>query len=153
MTRAKQFEHLVTTWPRRAVCSYCGRLVLEGLDLGVPYRVDAIPLTLTAEVKARLIGRRTYGIVSRHVFLRGMVDITAAAGTDGPPVVTDHTCAPVDVGDIAQEHVAELIAMTRDRYLEPATSVQQAEQDGALLLHAAVGVRVFDSPDDEEPPF
>jgi len=149
----KNFEHAVCTWPRLTICHRCNRQVLDGLDAGMAYRVDVIPLTLEGEVCARLNDQRTYRIASRHVFLRELPDIHATSDGNRPPVVAEHICAPIDTRHISQADTPDVIALIKDRYLDKATPEQNREQVALLTIAGQFDLCVTDSPDDQDPPF
>lgn len=146
-------RHLVTTTPRRATCGRCKRVVLEGIADGMPYRVDALPLTLTGEVHARIAGHMTYRLLTGRLIHRDQYDIALDARTGRPPVAATHTCTPVDPSHIDPTHAATFAALTTE---PPATTTdeQDTEQHSLFVLTGAfAGARVIAVPADDQPPF
>jgi hypothetical protein len=148
-----RFEHFVTTWPRRATCHHCGRLVLDGIAEGHPYRVDPAPLTLAGELAARLAGRLTYWLLAGHVTLRFPEAIAAETLSTRPPVFAAHDCSPLDPTAISLEHITTTNRLIVDKSMETATQQQDADHDALLTIADVLAGRVTESPDDEEPPF
>lgn len=141
-------RHFITTPPRLTECSRCKRTMIDGTDSGVPYRVDAIPLTLQGELAARVSGRATYRTVHKDSFMsvvyRTVGDIKRETGG---PVVANHSCAPVAVEHI---HVADVAAIREFLdHCKPA-AVEQ-DHDQLLLLNRELGAVVTELPTD--PPF
>jgi hypothetical protein len=104
-------QHLVTTLPSRSTCNRCRRPVLCGLDAGMPYSVDLVPMNVLGELTARLSERCTYRLRGGFVMYRGLSDIRA--GTSDP-VIAAHACelAPID-------HINPAHLETLARYLIP----------------------------------
>lgn len=102
-------QYLITTAPSTTRCHRCKRVTLSGLDAGMPYNVDAIPLTLTGELHARLTGRAIYRLIAGYINYREAAHITAG---NNHPVIAAHRCTPIDPSHIAANHVPMFLALT-----------------------------------------
>jgi hypothetical protein len=147
------FRHFVTTWPRKNTCPKCQRTVLDGIAEGFPYRVDPIPLDLTAEITAELAGRRTYWTTAGHIVCRTFDNITVETPDTRPPVFATHHCAPPDPHHIAINHIPVTQQLITDKYLEKATPEQDTDQQALITIADVLAGRVTESPDDQDPPF
>lgn len=111
--------HFVSTRPACRACRYCGRLELVGLDEGLPYRAEPAPLTLLAELRVRLTGRRSYVVINGELAYRNATRI-AGDSRGRPPVLAEHNCAhPATATDIdtTPEHlhvIRQLIRVKSD---------------------------------------
>ena len=132
-------QHLISTPPNRSWCNNCGRLTLSGLDAGVPYTVDAAPLTLLGEIQARLAGRVTYRLVAGFIWYRELSDIQAGKSQ---PVLAEHSCDPIQPEHVDPAHIAAVLPLTADPFVAP----------GNNTLFVAAGADGF-IPDNETPPF
>lgn len=146
-------RYFVTTWPRRNTCPKCHRTVLDGISEGFPYRIDPIPLDLTAEIQAELGGRRTYWTTAGHITPRTFENITTETPTTRPPVYATHTCTPPDPHHIAIQHIPITQQLITDKYLEKATPEQDTDQQALITIADVLAGRVTESPDGEMPPF
>jgi hypothetical protein len=146
-------RHLVSTTPRRATCPRCRRTVLDGIDFGTPYRVDAIPLTLTGELAARLEERGTYRLQAERFVRREHLDIAADTERGRPAVCAAHSCAPVNPSHVDAQHVAAFIDLVVEK--SPASPEKEHEQGALLVLTGAfAGAQVLTIPvDTDTPPF
>ncbi len=145
-------RHLVTTTPRKARCNQCRRTVLDGIEMGAPYRVDAIPITVEGELHARLRGLLTYRILARRIALREALDIAADHTKGRPPVCAVHDCTPVNPGHIDARHVGAFSAITVDAPAE--TPEQSADQDALFVITGRfAGARVIAVPAADDCPF
>lgn len=131
-------QHLVSTKPSRSHCHLCGRPTLCGLDTGVSYTVDLVPLTVAGELTARLQERSTYRLEAGFVMYRGLSDIRATATA---PVLATHSCTPINLEHIDQTQVAAV-----SRYLVPHDVV-----DPDVLFQ--MGSDDVFTPDNADPPF
>lgn len=100
---------LINTAPSATRCNRCKRVTLSGLDAGMPYSVDALPLTLEGELHARLAGRPVYRLIAGFVAYREAVHVRP--GNDYP-VIAAHRCTPVVPAHIAGAHVPDFLALT-----------------------------------------
>lgn len=110
-------QHLINTAPTATRCHRCKRVTLSGLDCGMPYNVDAVPLTLEGELHARLADRAMYRLIAGFVAYREAVHIRPDSRH---PVMASHSCTPIDPTHIAAEHVGEFLRLT-----EPPRPVEQ----------------------------
>lgn len=136
-------QYLINTMPSVARCNRCKRVTLSGLDAGMPYAVDAIPLTLIGELHARQAGRAMYRLIAGYVTYREAVHIRP--GYDYP-VIAAHRCTPVEPGHVAAEHVPELMRMT-----EPPRPTE--EWPSLLELDPITNTLKPVPPVDQPPPF
>ena len=104
-------QHLISTKPSRSHCPNCGRPTLCGLDGGISYAVDLVPLNLHGELHARIAGYITYRLESGYVMYRGLADINAPVTA---PVLAGHNCDPINPEHIDQTQIAAIA-----RYLVP----------------------------------
>lgn len=110
-------QYLINTTPSPTRCHRCRTVTLSGLDCGMPYMVDALPLTLQGELHARLAGRALYRLVAGYITYREAVHIHPDATH---PVIASHKCTPVDPTHIASEHVPTFLRLTEPpRPIEP----------------------------------
>lgn len=68
-----------------------------GIDEGVPFRVEPLPLTVDAEIKALISGRVTYGVHAGYVCFRDQGRMALDRKWGRPPVVATHRCDVVIV--------------------------------------------------------
>lgn len=146
-------RYFVTTWPRTSTCHRCGRLVLDGVEEGLPYRIDPAPLTLPGELHAQLTGHRTYRLLANHIARRTTENITAETPTARPPVYASHQCQPLHPEHISTAHIPETQRLLTDKYLETATEDQDTDQQCLITLADVLAGRIIESPDDPMPPF
>lgn len=85
-------HNLISRRPRCRPCPKCGRLNLLGIDEGVPFRVEPLPLTVQGEIRALLNGQITYGIHAGYVCFRDQGRMTLDAKWGRPPVCATHKC-------------------------------------------------------------
>lgn len=151
MSATPNSSHLVTTTPRRATCHRCRRVVLEGVEMGAPYRVDAIPLTLAGELAARLEHRNTYRVLAGRIALREPLDIAADTTRGRPPVCATHSCAPINPSHVDPTHAARFAELAADT---PKTTPDEEREQHTLfvLTGAFAGAKVI-AITDEDPPF
>lgn len=94
-------EHLISRRPRCRNCERCGRLQLLGIDEGIPYRVEPLPLTVQAEIKAIIGGRITFGAHVGYVCYRDAGRMSLDVKWGRPPVFATHKChLPATADDI-----------------------------------------------------
>lgn len=118
--------HLISRRPRCRICARCGRLQLLGIDEGLPYRVEPIPLTLDAEIKALMVGRITYGIHAGYVCHRTEGRMTLDVKYGRPPVLATHKChIATNAVDVDSGWVGATLAM-----IQRATAEQKVNDDG-----------------------
>jgi hypothetical protein len=120
--------------------------VLDGLDQGLPYRVEALPLNIIGELVAHFSGRSSYRrVASVFMVRREQWNIMTDAVKGRPLVLADHSCvAPIPILLDAKR------ALDVVRIL--ATATEQDETD-RVLHNAALTVlgefpcaRVIDPP-------
>lgn len=146
--------HFVTTVPRCRPCGTCRRLTLTGLSEGCPYRVDPVPLTMHAELRAMLHGRATWKLVAGKPVVRTGLTIGARKPWQPwPLVLADHVChqapEPSDVDTTFLPVITRLIAVTRAKTPESGDGIDY-ESESVALVCAALGGRVIAT---ENPPF
>lgn len=130
----------VTKPPVATECPRCGRIVLDGLDDGIPYRVDPLPVTIGAEAKARACGRYSYSLDGTPR-LRDLHRVTR--DQNRLPVLLDHDCSELNPETVDTRFVNQV--------REVAANAVPADTDheSLLLLRQVLGVRVYA----DEPPF
>lgn len=146
-------RHFVTTWPRRTTCPRCRRVVLDGIEEGLPYRIDPVPLTLPGELHAQLTGNRTYWQLANHIVRRTTENITAETPGTRPPVYAWHQCQPPDLIHISAQHIPDTQRLITDKYLQTATPDQDTDQGCLITITDVLNGYVTESPDDQEVPF
>jgi hypothetical protein len=146
-------RHFVTTWPRRGRCPQCGRLVLDGIEEGLPYRVTPIPLTLHGELAARLAGAATYRLIAGTIVRRTPEDTAAETPGTRPPVYAWHRCASVDPHHISIAHIPATQRLITNRNMNTSTPERDTDQQRLITLVDVLNGHVTESPDDEAPPF
>lgn len=146
-------HHFVTTRPQTTTCHRCNRLILHGIEEGLPYRVDPAPLTLTGELTAQLANRTTYRLLTGHVVRRTPENITAETPDNRPPVFAWHNCTNTNAETVSAEHIPETQRIITNKTTETATSAQDTDQRALLTLADVLGGHVIESPDDQQPPF
>lgn len=100
-------QYLINRAPSATRCHRCKRVTLSGIDCGMPYHVDAYPLTLEGELHARLAGAPVYRLIAGFITYREAVHIA-----DDYPVIAEHRCTPVVPADIAIPHIPAFLALT-----------------------------------------
>ena len=148
--------HLISRRPRCRTCEQCGRLQLLGIDEGIPYRVEPLPLTIQAEIRAIIGGRITYGAHVGYVCMRNEGRMTLDVKWGRPPVFATHKChLPATAEDIdpsgveaTTAFIAKVIAEQehRDDPVETATEVEALFSIADLLSGRVVA-------SDGPPPF
>lgn len=113
---AANTAYLINIAPSATRCHQCKRVTLSGLDCGMPYNVDALPLTPQGELHARLAGRPVYRLIAGFIAYREAEHIRPG---NNHPVVAQHACAPVLLEHIAALHVPTLLRLT-----EPPTAAE-----------------------------
>jgi hypothetical protein len=112
----------ITSRPKPEQCQRCGRLQLIGLDEGVAYRVEPVPLHAHAELAARLAGRNTYAVIAGQLAYRDQDRITGDRRHGRPPVVATHSCVrPTPPGDVDTSHIATVTALLAALVRKPVT--------------------------------
>lgn len=120
--------HLVSRRPRCRPCPRCGRLTLWGLDEGVPFRVEPLPLTINAEIKAILAGLVTYGLCAGYVTFRDDQRIRIDTKWGRPPVVATHRCERhIVASDIEPSAVVATANLLKRASLEKAANPDREE--------------------------
>lgn len=152
MAATPNSRHLISTTPRRARCTRCRRTVLDGIDTGVPYRVDAIPLNLHGELAALITGRTSYRVSGQHLTWRDPNNIAADTHRGRPPVCATHSCDPVDPTHLDPTHIHRFTELATET--PPTTPPKDREQHALFVLTGAfAGARVIAVPADDQPPF
>jgi hypothetical protein len=124
-------DHLISRRPVLQVCARCRCYQLVGIDEGIPFRLDTVPLTVAGEIWAVMGNRRTYGLhVNGHATIRTAGRITLDAKYKRPVVLAAHRCHAVpDPALIDMPHVP-VIAGLVDR----AESVPADDSETAALF-------------------
>ncbi|HEX5119820.1 MAG TPA: hypothetical protein VFW65_31935 [Pseudonocardiaceae bacterium] len=143
--------HFQTNRPRADRCPRCGRLRLFGLAEGWPYKVDPVPITLRAELAARIQGRQTWWLSAGRLVWRSPERIEGGHNQPRPAVLASHDCdvsiVPADVDAAHVSTVVRVLAQGSD-----GSEITESEVDTFMLLARQLGARVLTySPD--EPPF
>lgn len=146
---SRSVTHFVTTRARADRCPRCGRLRLTGLSEGLPFRVDPAPLTVRAELTARMAGRWSYWLTAGTVAYRTPEKIAADAIRGRPIVFADHDCsAPPGVTDIDPTFLPALGRLFAR--MSGAPDFSDIELDAFRVLAVRLGARVIGS---DVPPF
>lgn len=105
-----------------------------GIDEGVPYRVEPLPLTVQAEIKAIIDGRSTYGAYVGYVCYRNEGRMKLDIKWGRPPVFATHKCAlPATETDIEPSGVdattkfIERVITEQEHRNQPAESSEEIE--------------------------
>lgn len=146
-------RYFVTTWPRKTGCPKCGALILDGIEEGLPYRVDPAPLTLVGEILAETTGYRTYRFLAGHIVRRTFENITTETPDTRPPVFAWHRCQPITPEHISIPHIPVTQQLITDKYLDKSTPEQDNDQQALITISEVLAGRITSSPDDQEPPF
>lgn len=138
-------KHFIHKPPTLSDCR-CGSKTIDGIDSGVPYRVDGIPLNLKGELQARITGRVTYRAVRKPGFTSVVYRTAHDIKTEtGGPVVAQHTCTGIKTEHISVPDIAAMREFID--HCQPAT--ESVEQDALLVLNRQLGATVLELP----PPF
>ena len=127
---ARTSQHLISKPCVRAVCRRCRRTVLDGVDQGLPYRVDPAPLNIIGELVALASGRSSYRRVAQ-VFMvrREQWNIATDVVKGRPLVLADHSCvAPISIL-LDEKRIVDVVRIL-------ATATMQDETD--RVLHNAM---------------
>lgn len=142
--------YLVTSSPTVEQCPRCSRLRLTGLADGVPYRVDPIPLTAHAELRALVDGGASWCVIAGRLCWRSPEHIRGDARRGRPAVFADHRCAhPVTAADVEPSQVAGVARLLSSLARESEFSAPEMAAFSALANQ--LGARVV--ADSDEPPF
>lgn len=129
--------HLISRRPRCRPCANCKRLQLLGIDEGLPFRVEPLPLTVGAEIAALMVGRVTYGIHVGYVCHRTEGRIGLDKFNGRPPVVATHKCQIiVNAADVEYGHVDAM-----SRIIERASATKEEDKDDDAELDALFSLR------------
>lgn len=132
---------LVTQGPKAVFCRRCGRIVLDGLDDGVPYRLDPLPVTIAAERVARTARRYSFSVIDGSPRLRDLHRVRMDLNTR--PVLLEHSCEPLDATTVDARFIQSIKGVTAGAV------PSDAEHDALLLLRSVLGARVYA----DAPPF
>jgi hypothetical protein len=137
--------HLVSTRATAETCGRCRRLMLAGLDEGLPYRIDPAPLTALAELAALTARVRTYGLSpGGWVHYRNAGRIGADARHGRPAVYAEHHCARcLGPADIDPPHVPATAALIERATPAPALAPISVDMDALFLVSRDLGGRVI----------
>lgn len=114
----------ITSKPKPEPCLRCGRLQLVGLDEGLAYRVEPVPLHAHAELAARIAGRSTYAVIAGRLAYRDQDRITGDRHRGRPPVFATHSCArPTPPVDVDAPHIAAVTRLLAALVRKPVTEV------------------------------
>jgi hypothetical protein len=102
---------LITTPPTPILCNNCNRIILNGLEAGMPYRIDPIPINVAGELAALTEGRLTYRMIAGQIVHRAAPDMRTQPR---PLVMRPHTCTPIDPSHIDTPKAPLMLA-----YLNP----------------------------------
>src|SRR5438067_2808555 len=84
--------HLISRRPACRPCPRCRCLMFTGIDEGVPYRTDIIPLSIHGEMAALLTGRKTFGLHGGYLCHRDAGRMTLDVTYGRPAVFANHRC-------------------------------------------------------------
>lgn len=132
---------LVTKPPTATLCPRCGRIVLDGLDDGRPYRLDPLPVTIATETVARNQQRYSYSLIDGLPRLRDVNRVKR--DLDTLPVLLEHDCAPLDAATVDPRFIETVRGVAANAV--PA----ETDHDALLLLRQVLGARVYA----DEPPW
>lgn len=121
--------------PTATLCPRCGRIVLDGLDDGIPYRLDPLPVTIATETVARNQRGYSYSLIDGLPRLRDVNRVKRDLGTR--PVLLEHDCAPLDAATVDPRFIETVRTLTANAV--PA----DADHDALLLLRSHLGSRVY----------
>jgi hypothetical protein len=118
----------ITSRPKPEPCPRCGRLQLIGLDEGLAYRVEPVPLHAHAELAARLDGRSTYGVIAGRLAYRDQDRITGDRRRGRPPVVATHSCVrPTPPAEVDAAHITTVTKWLASLGCKPAAVAVQSD--------------------------
>jgi hypothetical protein len=123
---------------------------LDGIADGLPYRVDPVPLTAVAELRALLAGRLAWKLIGASLTWRTPESIRADTRRGRPIVFADHRCdtapEPADVDPTYLPVIRRLLsaAPIDTRWSESETTV-------LVLLGQHLGARVV--AESNKPPY
>lgn len=113
----------------------CGRLELYGIDEGIPYRVAPLPLTVLAELKARVAGRGSFAVHGDFVTHRDAMRMRGDSH-GRPAVVATHECfaviTPEDIDESGVLEVARIVKQASKVTEDP--SPMSDKEESALIL-------------------
>lgn len=146
-------KYLISKRVHQSKCFKCKRVVLEGLDTGIPYRLDPIPLTVYGELVALMGRRRSYRLLPGALFsVREAVQMKSEQWIGRPLVLADHLCIPagqrVDSRVIESRHINTITQLLTG--VDNADSDAVKHHDALMYLSIELGARVTEQ---NEPPF
>jgi hypothetical protein len=145
-------QHLITRRPVARRCDRCRRLQLEGIDQGLPYRVEPAPLTPHAELTAMLAGRWSYEIVADGLVYRDHLRITKDITRGRPPVFADHQCDnPATATDIDTTYIGTVTQFIATCSPRPDIETDPDTENALFLVTRQLGGRIIAI--DNNPPF
>lgn len=140
-------RHLISRGPSVRDCQRCGCTVLAGIDEGIPYRVDTVPLNATGELTARLDGRTPYAFIAQQCTYRDISRMGTDAKYGRPPVLATHRCGTPLAGHVATEHVGKMTAFLAGWRRVHAAEVSDVQlEDAMMVISEVLGARVIDRP-------
>lgn len=104
-------DHLISRRPQATQCPRCLRIMLVGIDEGVPFKVEPVPLTVSAEIKARMEGRKTFSTSAGYVAHRSASRMKSDLKYGRPAVFATHNCKTVPAPEEIQ--MSQVDATTR----------------------------------------
>lgn len=135
-------EHLVDRRPKQRECRRCRRIYLEGIDEGVPYRVDILPLSIAGELDALRCGRRTYAIQGDYVCHRNAMRMRGDARRGRPAILASHSCHEIVKPECYETGaVSEVQRMLR---ISARSDVPQREADGILAISETLNAVIIE---------
>lgn len=109
--------------------------MLTGIDEGMPYRVDIIPLTIAGEIQARLTGRRMYALQAGYVCYRDGGRMTLDAKYGHPAVLANHRCGEPLAHLADTEHIGAITKLVQQITSHPPYGeVEEKEEDAIFSI-------------------
>lgn len=118
--------------------------MLAGVDEGLPYRVDILPVTVHAEIEALRAGRRTYAVNGDYVTHRNAVRMKGDAVRGRPAVLATHDChaivRPEFLDETAVKEVQRIVSMAS----KSRNDVSAKEQESWHMVTEGLNALIID---------
>jgi hypothetical protein len=147
--KIRKAQALLCEAPVLAQCEGCGRRVLRGIDQGLLYKVDPLPINETGELVAKLNNRSSYRIIGdRLLTFRDHFNISQDRLKNRPAVLASHICGPVNLAYLDPGKVVSVAA-----YLSTIDQAYLPDEPFYEAMRIIQGILPAVAVNSDEPPF